>query len=476
MKTRRKKILMFSGGFIVLMAIATMAGALFFNINDYKQWIETAVSDAAGLDVKINANMHLSFFPFGLSAKDIHVANESVEIFSLEKLKLGVAFIPLLKKQLKITRCEIYKPTIITVKDARGQYNFKHVEKKLSEMKLKTDFRLKKLSLVHGDLVHVDRKTGERTELKDINLATQDFLLKNISGDIMKKVSFVGTFDCQEIRIGNLKIHNITGPVKADQGLITLNPLTLDIFGAKGEANATANASKDHLVAELNLKVPNLDFVELQNALGVKKAIGGKGDLDASFTMEEKEALSSISSLGGHFYLQGKNLILYTMDLDQVLSAYETSQRFNLVDLGAFFIAGPLGTVGLKGYSYFDVYDQTRHGQGEIARFVSRWKIKGGIADALDCALTTQHHRVALIGHLNLARGRYENITVALVDGKGCVKFKQGITGPFGSPKIGTVSAVETLGGPIFNLYRKTKRFVQGDNCEVFYNGSLRQL
>jgi hypothetical protein len=32
------------------------------------------------------------------------------------------------------------------------------------------------------------------------------------------------------------------------------------------------------------------------------------------------------------------------------LPVYETSQKFNLVDIGDFFIAGPLSTVALKGY------------------------------------------------------------------------------------------------------------------------------
>ena len=49
------------------------------------------------------------------------------------------------------------------------------------------------------------------------------------------------------------------------------------------------------------------------------------------------------------------------------------------------------------------------------------------------------------------------------------------ISGPFGSPQVGAVSAVESLAGPIFNLYRKAKRFVQGGKCEVFYSGSVRQ-
>jgi AsmA protein len=40
------------------------------------------------------------------------------------------------------------------------------------------------------------------------------------------------------------------------------------------------------------------------------------------------------------------------IDIDKILSSYETSRKFNLVDLGAFFIAGPLSTVALKGYRY----------------------------------------------------------------------------------------------------------------------------
>ena len=64
---------------------------------------------------------------------------------------------------------------------------------------------------------------------------------------------------------------------------------------------------------------------------------------------------------------------------------------------------------------------------------------------------------------------------MALLDDKGCAIFRQGISGPFGSPRVGAVNAIESLAGPISNLYRKAKRFVQGGKCEVFYNGSVRQ-
>ena len=475
MKPKGNKILIIAGGITALIVIAAIVGSLLFDINSFKPRIETAASGATGMDVTISGKMGLSYFPFGLTAYDIHVADKGVEMIFLEKLKLGVAFIPLLRQQLKITHCELYKPVLTIVKDTARKDNSKNDRKKPPEKGMEAGFRLKKLRLSHGTMVYEDKQAEERTELKDINLSITDLLLNNISGEILKDISFTGALNCRELRKEDLKIDNIRSPLKAGKGVITLMPLVMDIFGAKGEGDAAIDMSGVHIVYKINLKVPKLDFVKLEKSLGVKKVIGGQGDLDASLKMEENENLSLMSSMDGSFSLRGDNLITYTMDLDKVLSTYEASQNFNLVDIGAFFIAGPLGTAGLKGYGYWDVYDQTQDGQGEITHFVSHWKIKDGIAGAMDCALATPHNRIALRGNLDLVRSRYENITVAILDENGCVKLKQSITGPFGKPAIGTVSTVETLMGPIFNLYGKTKRLLQGDDCEVFYDGSVQQ-
>ena len=223
------------------------------------------------------------------------------------------------------------------------------------------------------------------------------------------------------------------------------------------------------------LNVSKLDFEKLQESFAVERLIGGKGDLVASLTVKEKEGRSLIKGMNGTLSLRGDNLITYTVDLDKALSSYEASQTFNLVDVGAFFIAGPLGSAALKGYRYGDVYYQTKGGQGTITQFVSQWKIKDGVAEATDCALATHHYRVALKGKLNLVSERYDNVIVALLDDKGCAQLKQSISGSFGAPQVGVVSAVESLADPILHLYRKTKRFVQGGKCEVFYNGTVEQ-
>jgi len=550
MNAKKKKVLFILGGGAVALVLVVVIFALTFNINSYRPRIEAAASGATGLEVRINGKMGLSFFPFGVSAKDIHVANEGDEILSLENLKLGVELMPLLKKQLKVTSCELVKPAVTIVKDADGKYNFENTEKKSTKGQPGAAFSLNDLKLSKGVLVYIDKKTGEKTEFKDFNLAInnlsiagdviknasftgsfdckevlqKDFRIENLkapvkavkgiynfeplaigalvyfdkkagektelkeinltikelsvvdtSGVIIKNISFTGNLDCKEVRKKDLNIGNVKSPIKVEKGVIYLKPLTMDIFGSKGEGDITADKSKIDAVYKINLKVSKLDFAKLQESFGTKKVIGGRGDLYASLTMKEKGNRSLMSSMDGTFSLRGDNLVIYTMDLDKVLSSYETSQKFNLVDLGAFFIAGPLSTVALKGYRYADVYNQTRGGRGAITQFISHWKIKAGVADATDCALSTQHNRVALKGKLNLVSGRYDNVIVALLDDKGCAKFKQGISGPFGSPQVGAVSAVESVASPIFHLYRKAKRFVQGSKCEVFYNGAVQQ-
>jgi len=358
MVAKRKKVQMIAGIVIVLIVTAAIAGVVLFDINSFKPRIETAASEVIHLDVRINGEMGLSFNPFGLSAEDIHVSNKGVEILCLKKIKIGLGVISLLKQQLKVTSCELGKPTITIVKDAGGKYNFENPEKKSLQDGVKASFSLKKLRLFQGVIIYFDRKTGEKTELKEINLEIQDLLIGDITEDIIKNVSFTGNFGCKAVRKKDLEIDNVTASVTAEKGVIRFTPLTMDIFDAKGEGSVTVDKSKDDMVYTINLKILKVNFAKLEESFGLEKMIGGKIDLDASLTIKKKGSLNRINRLNGTFSLRGDNLVIYRMDLDEVLSLYETSQEFNLVDLGAFFIAGPFGTIGGRGicWLHFDQF------------------------------------------------------------------------------------------------------------------------
>jgi AsmA family/AsmA-like C-terminal region len=472
MGTKRGKYLLIAGGVAVLVVIAAIAAFVMFDIKAFRATMESAAFNATGLEVRLKGKMALSFFPFGVTARDIHVAGKGGEFISIDSLRLGAELMPLLKKQLKVTSCELVKPVITIVKDVNGNYNFEKTEKKSAEGVTGAVFRLNGLKLSDGVLIYLDRKTGEKTEVREFNLAVRDI---STAGNTLRSASFTGSFECKEIRKRNLEIDNVKSDVNVAKGIIRLSPLSMDIFGAKGKGDATADVSGDDALYKINVRVPMMDFTKFEEFLGTKKVIGGTGKLDASLTMREQRGRNPMSGMDGTLALRGDNLVIYSMDLDKVLTSYETSKAFNLVDLVAYLVAGPLSTVALKGYRYGDLYNQTREGQGTITQFVSHWRIRNGVADATDCALATRHNRVALKGRLDLVGKRFDNVVVALLDDKGCVKFKQSLSGPFSHPHVSATSRVETYAGPIVNLYRKTKHLIQGGRCEVFYNGAVQQ-
>jgi AsmA protein len=123
MRATRKKSLMIPLGAVLLIVVAMIFVVLRFDINSYKPKIETAISEATGLDARINGSMRLSLFPFGISAHNLHVANRGGEILSLESLKIELKLIPLLKKQLKVANCVLVRPAVTIVKDVEGNYN-----------------------------------------------------------------------------------------------------------------------------------------------------------------------------------------------------------------------------------------------------------------------------------------------------------------------------------------------------------------
>lgn len=217
----KKKVVFF---ILCVGAIASVLALFVFtftlDINSYKPRIEAAASAATGMDVRINGKIGLSFFPFGLSAKDIHLANDGGEIISLENLNLGAELMPLLKKQLKVISCELVKPSITIVKNADGKYNFERTEKKSTKEQPVATISLNNLKLSKGALVYIDKKTGEKIEVKDFNLAIKDLSAQDSSVVTLKNISFTGKLGCKELQKKQLKINNVKSFIKADKGVI----------------------------------------------------------------------------------------------------------------------------------------------------------------------------------------------------------------------------------------------------------------
>src|SRR3990170_5836292 len=193
-------------------------------------------------------------------------------------------------------------------------------------------------------------------------------------------------------------------------------------------------------------------------------------DFSATLSTRGMTANEMKRTADGEISLRGENLTLDGVDLDRTFSRYEASQNFNLVDVGAFFIVGPFAPLITKGYNFASLF-RGSGGSSRIPVLVSDWKVEHGIARAKDVALTTNENRIALMGSLDFVNERFDDVTVAMVDGQGCATVRQRIRGPFRKPEVEKVSFLQTVAGPVLTLFKQAKK-VFGRRCEVFYDGS----
>ncbi|WP_082708490.1 AsmA-like C-terminal region-containing protein [Thiobacillus denitrificans] len=206
--------------------------------------------------------------------------------------------------------------------------------------------------------------------------------------------------------------------------------------------------------------------------LSPQNATEGSVDLTANLSMQGETVRKMKQSMEGQVSLRGKNLILNGRNLDQEFDRFESSQTFNLVDVGAFFFAGPVGLAVTKGYSFASIL-QGSAGRSEIRTLVSDWKVERGVALSQDVAIATNKNRVALQGGLDFVNERFDDVTVVLIDDKGCIRAQQTIHGAFKNPVVENPSTLKSLTGPVVKLLKQVGSLFPGGECDVFYAGSV---
>ena len=195
-------------------------------------------------------------------------------------------------------------------------------------------------------------------------------------------------------------------------------------------------------------------------------------DFSASLSMQGTTGAQMAQTAAGEISLRGDDLTLAGHDLDREISRFKSSQSFNLVDVGAIFLAGPMGLAVTKGYNFASLFKGSG-GNSRINTLVSHWRVEHGVAQARDVAFATAENRIALQGGLDFVNGQFADVTVAVIDAKGCAKVRQAMRGSFAKPVVEKPDVLTTLAGPVLKLVKKTRGLFPGEPCEVFYSGSV---
>lgn len=472
MNAKMKKALYILVGVTAAAVLAVVIFVLTFDINSYKPRIEAAASEATGMKVRINGKLELALFPnAGISLEDILIQNQSSEVASAEKAEVEIKLLPLIRRKVVIQQVGLIAPRFFITKDRRGNFNFETPERKPKGEPAES-FEIEKIFIKDGQFLYRDEKTGGKSEASGCDLEIRNLAVGG--GESVYSSSFEGDLSCMEVKSKVLNISDVSVVIKAGEGKFEADPITMQIFGGNGRGSVKGMMSGESPEYIIDFAITKFRFEEVLGAFKQKRSIRGELNLNSHLAMKGKNSNEMKRTAQGEISLRGQNLGHESIDLDRVLEMYEKTRHVSLVDLGAFFIAGPLGSLLTKGYDFGSLYETSLGGKSTIPKLVSDWKVKNGVAEAEDVVFSTRQNRVALKGRLDFVKERFDNVTVAVLDEKGCARFSQKIHGSFRHPRVEKVSVLRSLAKPLLNLFDGASELFKDEECAIFYSGSVK--
>jgi uncharacterized protein involved in outer membrane biogenesis len=470
--SKTTKIILFAvGGFAGLLVLVMAALLIFVDANAYKPRLEAAASGALGMEVRVGGRLGIGFFPgLRITLEDVHIRNRGTDVASAKAARLGIDLLPLLRKQVRIGKIALKQPQISIERDRDGTFNFERPEAAGGTLPARY---LARVSISGGTLLYADKQSGEGFEAGDCSLDVRHLRLSGgESPGLMKNLSVTAELACGEIRTKDFIVSDLKLSVVGKGGVFDLKPVSMRVFGGQGLGNIRADYSGAVPRYDVRYSLSQFHIEDFLKTLSPKKVAEGSMDFSANLSMQGKSVNEMKQTIEGQISLRGENLALNGRDLDKEFARFESSQNFNLVDVGAFFIAGPFGLAVTKGYDFASIF-QGSGGHSDIRTLVSDWKVEHGVAQAQDVAMATNKNRIALRGGLDFANQRFSDVTVALIDAKGCATVRQKIRGRFQKPVVEKPSILKSLTGPAVEMLKKGAELLPGGECNVFYAGSV---
>ena len=476
MAKRARFILSVAGAISGLLAIAIIASLLIVAVNAYRPQLETAAAKAFGLEVRLTGALGLDLFPgLQLTLEDVQIGVPGAEIATVREVRLGLALLPLLRKHVRIETLVIQQPRILVERGRDGRFNFDRGEGESppAAEAQQSPLELSEVAVTEGTLRYRDEQSGEVFAARDCSLEIHPMrIARGNSAGLMRSLSFTAELACGEIQGTDIAVTDVKVSATGQHGAIDLQAVTLKVFGGQGSGSIHVDFTGAVPHYNVRCALPQFHVEEFFKRFSPQKIAEGWMDFSASLSMQGKVFSELRQALAGQVSLRDGNLTIHGHDLDDELSRFTSSQNFNLVDVGAFFFAGPFGMVISKAYNFARLA-QGPGGSSTIRTLVSDWDIAQGIARAQDVAMATDKNRVALQGELDLINERFNHLTVALLTPEGCVKVRQTVRGSFHHPVVESQSTLRTLGGPVLKLYRMGRALFPGGECDVFYAGSV---
>lgn len=451
-----KIFLVVVAGLAGVLVIAALAVLLLVDVDTYKPRVETMASSALGMNVAVEGRLHIGFVPgLHIALAKVRVRNRATEVAFVEEARIAIPLVSLLRQELRYQSVALHRARISIERDRDSHYNYER------SPEAKEAFRaieLPKVSFTDLVVVYTDRTSGGGFESGNCNGELTQ--VRHPGGaEFLARLSFSGQFACSEVRGTDAKVSDLKLSAAATEGVFDFKPITMRVFGGQGSGSMRMDRTAAVPSLQLSYSLSKFRIEELFKGLPAGASVSGSMDFSTILSMHGRTRGELRRSANGEMSLSGTNLVIAGMDLDKDLSKYIASQNFNLFDLSALLLAGPIGLGVTKGFEFSSLAQQAG-GSTQIRAVVSKWHVEKGVAHAKDVALATRENRLALQGGLDFVDDEYDEVFVALVDAHGCATVRQRIRGPFSKPIVEKPSVLTSLTGPVLNLLDSVAKLI----------------
>jgi hypothetical protein len=237
--------LFISSAALAVLAIAVLIFTVFVDVNAYKPWIESVVSSAIGMDVRIGGRMRISLLPdLHVSLGDVHISRHGTDIVSAQRVNLGIQLLPLLHKDVRFGHVAL-EQAVFTVE--RGRDGHLNLESAPSHDASTTGtlpvIDMTKVTFANTTLSYIDQASDARYTLESCDLDVNQLQLPSGTHyELLDKLSFTAQLACKILRQDKLTIADLHLGIEGHGGVYRVDNASaaqLVYSGADGAVTAT---------------------------------------------------------------------------------------------------------------------------------------------------------------------------------------------------------------------------------------------
>lgn len=320
-------------------------------------------------------------------------------------------------------------------------------------------------------LYYTSKKEPIGVDRMEASLRPFSFIHPSGSGTITGLKRLQGNMDLKGLRLPgfsdiqtSLKVAGIDDSLQVD----FLSPSKAKRDG--GSIFLNLASAEPHLT--FHYAVEGAQAADVVSKFSTKKFLTGDIGYTLEVTTRGNTWQDAKQNLAGSVEIKSDSLLLYGIDMDDALTKFQKSQKFNLADLGAVMLVGPVGIVATKGTDFVVLsrinVDNTQ--KTHIRKLFAHWNLERMLLSTTDVAFATEKNRIAFNGSLDFESDSIPGVVVAVVDKNGCSLMDQKLHGKFSSIQTGKLNVAKTVLGSVINFVD----VLVGKDCKPVYTGQVK--